>query len=186
MVRLLYDGRMGALVPSQIQGVRPGDLPRELGVQLPTLVGKAPEGDEWLHEIKVDGYRFTAWVDRTGRTPQVTLRTRRAAEWTAKLPTIAQALAALPARAALLDGEVAVPRADGTTDFYALQNALEPALRRLRPGGWGLPRARRNGADQVGALEQRGHRLLRRLPHQDGEFAREGLDLGSRRRRSAW
>jgi bifunctional non-homologous end joining protein LigD len=89
------------------------------------LVDEAPEGDGWLHEIKLDGYRFLAWIDRAGAKPSVTLRTRGSFDWTARLPTIVRALAALPVRTALVDGEVAVPRPDGTTDFEALQHALD-------------------------------------------------------------
>jgi bifunctional non-homologous end joining protein LigD len=111
--------------PSQIVGARAAELPGHLGVQLPTLVDEPPEGDRWLHEVKLDGYRFLAWIDRRRSSPKVVLRTRRSADWTAKLPTIAHALAALPVRDAVLDGEVAVPRPDGVTDFNALQNALD-------------------------------------------------------------
>jgi bifunctional non-homologous end joining protein LigD len=117
---------MATLLPSRIPGARPAELPQHLSAQLPTLVDDAPEGDAWLHEIKLDGFRFMTWIDHTGRAPRVTLRTRRSADWTHKLPAIARALAQLPVTTAVLDGEVAVPRPDGTTDFHALQNALEP------------------------------------------------------------
>jgi bifunctional non-homologous end joining protein LigD len=111
--------------PSTLHGARPAELPPYFSAQLPTLVDEAPEGDRWLHEIKLDGYRFLAWVDRIGQARGVTLRTRRSADWTHKLPTIARALADLPVSTAIFDGEVAVPRPDGTTDFNAIQNALD-------------------------------------------------------------
>jgi bifunctional non-homologous end joining protein LigD len=91
---------------------------REL--QLATLVDEVPEGDEWLHEQKFDGYRILA--HREGR--RVTLLSRRWKDWTAEFPTVAEAVAALPARRVILDGEVAVLMPDGRTSFQALQNAL--------------------------------------------------------------
>jgi ATP-dependent DNA ligase len=62
--------------------------------QLAQLTRDAPEGDAWLHEIKLDGYRMHMRLDR-GR---VQLLTRRANDWTAKYPTIAEAIARLPAQ----------------------------------------------------------------------------------------
>jgi bifunctional non-homologous end joining protein LigD len=91
---------------------------REL--QLATLVDAVPEGDEWLHEQKFDGYRILA--HREGA--QVTLWSRRWKDWTAAFPSVAEAVAALPARRVTLDGEVAVVLPDGRTSFQALQNAF--------------------------------------------------------------
>ena len=71
--------------------------------QLATLVSTPPEGDEWLHEVKYDGYRLGAVVDR-GR---VRLITRNGQDWTDVFPQIRDALTALPVRDTLLDGEVA-------------------------------------------------------------------------------
>ena len=56
--------------------------------QLATLVSEPPSGDEWLHEIKYDGYRIGARVKR-GR---VFLYTRNGNDWTAAFPEIADAL----------------------------------------------------------------------------------------------
>jgi bifunctional non-homologous end joining protein LigD len=92
--------------------------PKQL--QLATLVATAPEGDQWLHEQKFDGYRILAELDG-GR---VTLLSRRFRDWTAELPTIAAAVAELPCRTAQLDGEVAAVLPDGRTSFQALQNAF--------------------------------------------------------------
>lgn len=89
-------------------------------VQLATLVDAAPDGDGWLHERKFDGYRILA--DKAGA--RVTLYSRRFHDWTAQFPTVAAAIAALPARRLILDGEVAVLRPDGTTSFQGLQNAI--------------------------------------------------------------
>ena len=94
-------------------------LPRFVAPQLATLVAEPPEGVEWLHELKLDGYRIEARIERGA----VRLFSRGGNEWTARLPTLARALAALPAHKALLDGEVVVLR-DGISDFQALQNAI--------------------------------------------------------------
>ena len=93
-------------------------LPGQL--QLARLVSRAPEGEDWLHEQKFDGYRIVAELER-GR---VRLLSRRFRDWTARFPTVARAVERLPAERALLDGEVAVVLPDGRTSFQALQNAF--------------------------------------------------------------
>ncbi len=95
-------------------------LPARVLPQLCRLVTEPPAGDDWVHEIKLDGYRILARLDR-GR---VTLLTRNAQDWTAKFPGVARAVAALPARQAWLDGEIAVLDARGISSFQALQEAL--------------------------------------------------------------
>jgi bifunctional non-homologous end joining protein LigD len=87
--------------------------------QLATLVKHAPEGDEWLHEIKYDGYRIGCRV----RGPRVSLYSRNGKDWTAAFPEIVAAAGALRLDDALLDGEIAMVLADGRTTFQALQNA---------------------------------------------------------------
>ena len=86
--------------------------------QLATLVDTPPSGDEWLHEIKYDGYRIGARV-RNGR---VSLYTRNGNDWTAAFPEVADAVDHLGLDDALIDGEVAVVLPDGRTSFQALQN----------------------------------------------------------------
>src|SRR5829696_1872431 len=77
-------------------------LPIWIEPQLTQLVKEAPDGPDWLHEIKFDGYRMHARLDR-GR---VHLLTRKGLDWTHKYPGIAAALKTLPARQAYLDGEL--------------------------------------------------------------------------------
>jgi len=93
--------------------------------QLATLVDRAPSGDEWLHEIKYDGYRIGARV-RKGR---VSLYTRNGNDWTASFPDIADAVGNLRLDDALIDGEAAVVLPDGRTSFQAMQNAGDAANR---------------------------------------------------------
>ena len=77
-------------------------LPGWIKPQLTKLVDQPPEGPEWLHEIKFDGYRMHARLDRGA----VRLLTRTGLDWTHKYPAIAAAIASLPARQAYLDGEL--------------------------------------------------------------------------------
>jgi len=92
-------------------------LPARFEPQLATLVKTAPEDDGWLHEIKFDGYRIGARV----ADGAVTLFTRAGNDWTTSFAEVRGAVAALPVRRALLDGEVAAVLADGRTSFQALQ-----------------------------------------------------------------
>jgi bifunctional non-homologous end joining protein LigD len=87
--------------------------------QLATLVDEPPAGDEWLHEIKLDGYRIGC-VIRHGRA---TLITRNGNDWTTAFPEVAAAAVDLHVRDALIDGEVVMLLPDGRTSFQALQNA---------------------------------------------------------------
>jgi bifunctional non-homologous end joining protein LigD len=93
-------------------------LPKQL--QLALLVDEAPSGDEWLHEQKFDGYRIVA--EMSGR--KLRLLSRRFNDWTQQFPTVVDAVAALPVKSIVLDGEVAVVMPDGRTSFQALQNAF--------------------------------------------------------------
>jgi bifunctional non-homologous end joining protein LigD len=88
--------------------------------QLALLVDEAPDGEGWLHEVKYDGYRIGCALDG-GRA---TLWSRRGKDWTGSFPDVAAACRRLPARSALLDGEVAALLPDGRTSFQALQNAF--------------------------------------------------------------
>ena len=74
---------------------------------------RRPEGDQWLHEIKFDGYRIHARLDRGA----VKLLTRTGLDWTDKYPAIAAAVSSLGARHAYLDGELCGVGPDGITSF---------------------------------------------------------------------
>jgi bifunctional non-homologous end joining protein LigD len=96
-------------------------LPDFVPPSLATLRSTAPSGEGWVHEIKFDGYRIQARLDRG----KVRLLTRKGLDWTQKFPNIAAAVAKLPARTALLDGEVVVEDENGISSFSALQAALK-------------------------------------------------------------
>jgi bifunctional non-homologous end joining protein LigD len=95
-------------------------LPDFIAPQLAQLVDRPPEGDAWLNEIKIDGYRVGARIDRG----KVRMLTRHGNDWTPRFRPIAAILAELPVKAAYLDGEIAVLTAEGISDFGALQEAL--------------------------------------------------------------
>jgi DNA ligase D-like protein (predicted ligase) len=96
-------------------------LPAWVKPQLTRLVDAPPEGPEWLHEIKFDGYRMHARLDRGA----VRLLTRTGLDWTHKYPATAAAVSTLPARQAYLDGELCGIRPDGTISFSLIQNASD-------------------------------------------------------------
>jgi bifunctional non-homologous end joining protein LigD len=94
--------------------------PRFVPVALATLYGGAPSGPDWLHEIKFDGYRIEARLDRGA----VQLLTRKEQNWTHRFPPVAEAVAALPAVTALVDGEIVVEDEHGISNFSLLQTDL--------------------------------------------------------------
>jgi len=87
--------------------------------QLALLVKEPPAGDEWLHELKLDGYRIGVAVDR-GR---VTLMSRRNNEWTEEFPQVVAGAKELPVKSALIDGELAGVLPDGRTSMHVLGGA---------------------------------------------------------------
>jgi bifunctional non-homologous end joining protein LigD len=89
--------------------------------QLAKLVEQAPDGLDWLHEIKFDGYRMHARLDRA----RAQILTRRGNDWTEKYPAIAKCIAGLPAQNAYLDGELCGVLPDGRTAFTLIQNATD-------------------------------------------------------------
>jgi bifunctional non-homologous end joining protein LigD len=91
--------------------------------ELATLVDEAPQGTDWAHETKWDGVRLLAILD----DGEVRLVTRNEKDWAARVPQVAQALAKLPAKQAVLDGEVVVLDSKGISRFQLLQRTfLQP------------------------------------------------------------
>src|SRR5437660_11415311 len=119
--------RHGSRGPGMARPVAPplqagaSDLPQSIRPQLTELVDAAPDGPEWLHEIKFDGYRMHARLDRGA----VRLLTRTGLDWTHKYPAITAAVSSLRADQAYLDGELCGVRPDGTTSFSLIQNASD-------------------------------------------------------------
>lgn len=95
-------------------------LPHFVAPSLASLVDKAPDGARWVHEIKFDGYRIQARLERG----QVALMTRKGLDWTARFPSIAEAVRKLDVRSALIDGELISEDDDGISRFSLLQQDL--------------------------------------------------------------
>ncbi|MBH1484787.1 DNA ligase D [Stenotrophomonas maltophilia] len=87
--------------------------------QLAKLGEAPPQGDQWVHEIKWDGYRILATV----ADGAVRLWSRNALEWTDKIPEIRDAVAALGLTSAALDGEL-IAGSGTKQDFNLLQATL--------------------------------------------------------------
>jgi bifunctional non-homologous end joining protein LigD len=103
-----------------LDGARKKPLPREPTPRLATLSEAAPAGDDWLHELKFDGYRLLARLKDGG----VRLLTRSGQDWSDRFPVLCDHLASLLVTSALLDGELVALDADGISRFGLLQEAL--------------------------------------------------------------
>ena len=98
-------------------------LPQWIPPQLTQLVETAPSGPQWLHEIKLDGFRMAARIERG----QARLLTRTGLDWSAKYPSVLTALAAVRAKTAYLDGELCGVGEDGLPSFAETQAATDGA-----------------------------------------------------------
>jgi bifunctional non-homologous end joining protein LigD len=111
----------------ELKGAPKESLPKFVPPQLALQVTEAPDGSEWIHELKLDGYRMQGRVAtaRGKKSRSATLITRGGLDWTHRMPDVAAALAKLPVTDALLDGEVVVFDDDGKTSFAELQAAFQ-------------------------------------------------------------
>src|SRR4029078_4719629 len=96
-------------------------LPSFVPPCLASLSDSPPEHGNWVREIKFDGYRIQARLDHG----KAILLTRKGLDWTTKFPTIAKAIAKLPAKTALIDGELVVEGDNGISSFSLLQQDLK-------------------------------------------------------------
>jgi len=85
------------------------------------MIAAAPVGKEWLSEVKLDGYRIIASIDKG----QVRLLTRKGLDWTDRMPAVANAFKAFAVGTAMLGGELVALRSDGVSSFPGLQTALK-------------------------------------------------------------
>ena len=118
-------------------------LPRFVSPQLSQPVEKPPSGPQWLHEIKLDGYRMAARIDHG----HVQLLTRTGLDWTNKYPSAIAALANLNVKTAYLDGELCGVNDAGLPCFARTQAATDGergarmvyyAFDLLHLGGWDI------------------------------------------------
>lgn len=112
----------------ELKGAPKEKLPEFIEPQLATLARSAPSGQDWLHEIKLDGYRIQVRIDR--KKKQVQLLTRNALDWTHRMKSLAEAALALPVESALIDGEVVVLEENGVSSFAELQTAFQENAKR--------------------------------------------------------
>ncbi|MGC2034954.1 MAG: DNA ligase D, partial [Thermoplasmata archaeon] len=130
-------------------------MPTHLSPQLAVLADHPPKGDEWLHEVKFDGYRLLAFI----RSGKVRLLTRRGLDWTGKFSAIADPLSRLKADSAIIDGEAVVLDRAGRSDFQALQAMLKNEAR-MTPVFYAFDLPFCNGVDlRATALVARKQRL---------------------------
>ncbi|MBR0695829.1 non-homologous end-joining DNA ligase [Bradyrhizobium lablabi] len=95
-------------------------FPGFIAPALASPIDKVPNGARWIHEIKFDGYRVQVHL----ANETVKIFTRRGNDWTTRFRKVADDAWHISASSAIVDGEIVVPGADGTTDFSALQNEL--------------------------------------------------------------
>ncbi|MDB5914717.1 MAG: ATP-dependent ligase-like protein [Ramlibacter sp.] len=106
------------------EGARKADLPKELQPELAVLVDAPPKDpDEWIFEIKFDGYRMLTRVEGDS----IQLVTRNGNEWTSRLAGLATALRGMELPDGWYDGEIIMPGEDTPADFQALQGAFDTA-----------------------------------------------------------
>src|SRR5580692_9079460 len=100
---------------------RHAPLPQFVPPQLSQPVEKPPSGPQWVHEIKLDGFRVAARIDN-GR---VQLLTRTGLDWTAKYPGAITALANLNVKTAYIEGELCGVDEAGLPSFAHTQAATD-------------------------------------------------------------
>src|ERR1700759_3684410 len=100
---------------------RDAPLPRFIPPQLSQPVEKPPSGPQWVHEIKLDGYRMAARIDN-GR---VQLLTRTGLDWRAKYPSAVAALVNVNVKTAYIDGELCGVDEAGLPTFARIQAATD-------------------------------------------------------------
>jgi bifunctional non-homologous end joining protein LigD len=96
-------------------------MPEFIPPQLATLEDQPPEGDQWLHELKFDGYRMLCHLNRSS----LRFWSRNQKDWTHKFPRLGKAVRDFPASSAILDGEVVAVDSKGRASFQKLQQAMK-------------------------------------------------------------
>jgi bifunctional non-homologous end joining protein LigD len=104
-----------------LEGAADTGLPLEIAPALATSRSAPPTGDDWLHELKWDGYRLLVRLV----AGKAQLRSRGGLDWNATFPEVARAVEQLPVADACLDGELVVLDADGHSDFSELQRVID-------------------------------------------------------------
>jgi bifunctional non-homologous end joining protein LigD len=103
---------------TQLQKRKGSKIPQFIAPQLCGRVTRPPIGADWVHEIKLDGYR----IQLRGAGGDVVMRTRKGLDWTSDFAAIADAAGGMDD--CIIDGEVVALDHNGAPDFAALQAAL--------------------------------------------------------------
>ncbi|MEN3377474.1 MAG: bifunctional non-ous end joining protein LigD [Hyphomicrobiales bacterium] len=107
-------------IARELKGIRGRPFPGFIEPALATLHHAAPSGDNWVHEIKFDGYRAQLHKSDAGTK----MFTRRGYDWSDRFRNIVAAAGELVTHGVILDGEVIVPTEEGLSDFAALESEL--------------------------------------------------------------
>jgi bifunctional non-homologous end joining protein LigD len=172
-----------------LPGARKATMPEFISPQLATLVKEAPKGNQWLHELKFDGYRLLCHLQRG----KVRLWTRNQKDWTDKFPNVVKALQTLRVQSAILDAEVVAMDGSGRSSFQMLQQAIHKTAGKglvlevfdlVYIEGYNITRA--TLVERKGVLEEligsvRSDRVLRYSDHVEGngpKFLKQACDFG--------
>ncbi|MHA6643786.1 non-homologous end-joining DNA ligase [Mesorhizobium sp. A623] len=99
-----------------VKGAEPQPFPGFIEPSLPSLKTKVPSDDDWIHELKIDGYRTQLHVV----SGSVRILTRRGHDWIHRFTSVADDAASLPCNEVILDGEIAVTDDKGRPSYSAL------------------------------------------------------------------
>lgn len=106
---------------SPVPGAVKAALPAKLSPQLATLARGTPGAGEWSYEIKLDGYRIMAKLDKG----KAVLITRGGHDWSARMPGLVKEIESMGIASGWLDGEIVVLGPSGAPDFNALQKSFD-------------------------------------------------------------
>ncbi len=101
----------------KIPNIIESQMPKVFKPQLAHLVDKTPVGDEWLHEIKFDGYRMLCFIENK----KINFITRNGKDWTEALKMFFPELEKTKLKNVILDGEIVSINNKGMMSFQDLQ-----------------------------------------------------------------
>jgi bifunctional non-homologous end joining protein LigD len=114
---------------AELSGILRESFPGFIPPQLAQSSATTPRGNDWLHELKLDGYRIQIHVRSDEKKGAVTrkaqLLTRKGLDWTHRMPDIADAATKLSVSSAIVDGEAVALDDRGISNFADLQAAFQ-------------------------------------------------------------
>jgi len=108
---------------ASIKGARKIAMPAAIEPMLATLAGQPPRGEEWLFEVKWDGVRAVAFLERE----EVRITSRSGIRCERQYPELAVIPHQINAREAVLDGEITVLDETGVSRFHLIQTRISNA-----------------------------------------------------------